>query len=229
MLSANGPKRLTASGIELNGFESNRSSSTAASSSRRTRSSLRASKCRSGERKLRPASAASALRCDARYEACSLPDAALSIPQSCIHKTASKRTARRKRESISQMPPSCWSSRSGTQGTRLIWVKRDRRVRALDEGDAFVVGPVMLKVSLSFVVAAVAREIRRAGIGIDHRRLSKGFKVVRTSGPVASDQYLTEIALAAVLPLADAREAHLMPEGGRPRPKGKIVLAVRAS
>jgi NADPH:quinone reductase-like Zn-dependent oxidoreductase len=32
-----------------------------------------------------------------------------------------------------------------------------------------------------------------------------------------------------VLPLADAHEAHLMLEGLRPRPKGKIVLAVGAS
>ena len=32
--------------------------------------------------------------------------------------------------------------------------------------------------------------------------------------------------VGAVLPLADAREAHLMLEGLRPRPKGKIVLAV---
>ena len=52
-------------------------------------------------------------------------------------------------------------------------------------------------------------------------------------------QYLAEIAglidggelrihVGAVLPLADAREAHLMLEGLRPRPKGKIVLAVGA-
>jgi NADPH:quinone reductase-like Zn-dependent oxidoreductase len=34
--------------------------------------------------------------------------------------------------------------------------------------------------------------------------------------------------VGAVLPLADAREAHLMLEGERPRPKGKIVLAVEA-
>lgn len=49
---------------------------------------------------------------------------------------------------------------------------------------------------------------------------------------------LTEIAglidrglrtrVGAVLPLADAREAHLMLEGARPRPKGKIVLSVAA-
>jgi NADPH:quinone reductase-like Zn-dependent oxidoreductase len=49
-------------------------------------------------------------------------------------------------------------------------------------------------------------------------------------------QYLTEIGrlidsgnlrthVGAVLPLADAREAHAMLEGSRPRPKGKIVLA----
>jgi NADPH:quinone reductase-like Zn-dependent oxidoreductase len=53
-------------------------------------------------------------------------------------------------------------------------------------------------------------------------------------------QYLAEIAglidsgklrtrVGAVLPLADAREAHLMLERIRPQPKGKIVLAVRAS
>jgi NADPH:quinone reductase-like Zn-dependent oxidoreductase len=35
--------------------------------------------------------------------------------------------------------------------------------------------------------------------------------------------------LGAVLPLADAREAHLMLERLRPQPKGKIVLAVEAS
>lgn len=36
------------------------------------------------------------------------------------------------------------------------------------------------------------------------------------------------IHVGSVLPLADAREAHLMLEGLRPRPKGKIVLAVGA-
>lgn len=52
-----------------------------------------------------------------------------------------------------------------------------------------------------------------------------------------STQYLTEIAalidhgdlrtrVGTVMPLADAREAHLMLEGTRPLPKGKIVLAV---
>lgn len=35
--------------------------------------------------------------------------------------------------------------------------------------------------------------------------------------------------VGAVLPLADAREAHFMLEGVRPRPKGKIVLKVEAS
>jgi NADPH:quinone reductase-like Zn-dependent oxidoreductase len=55
-----------------------------------------------------------------------------------------------------------------------------------------------------------------------------------------TSQYLTEIArlvdggelrtnVGVVLPLADAREAHFMLEGARPRPKGKIVLAVGAS
>jgi NADPH:quinone reductase-like Zn-dependent oxidoreductase len=54
-----------------------------------------------------------------------------------------------------------------------------------------------------------------------------------------TSRYLTEIArlldggelrtnVGAVLPLADAREAHIMLEGARPRPKGKIVLAVGA-
>ena len=55
-----------------------------------------------------------------------------------------------------------------------------------------------------------------------------------------TSQYLAEIAslidggelrtrVGAVLPLADAREAHFMLERVRPRPKGKIVLAVGAS
>ncbi|MGY4622907.1 NADPH:quinone reductase-like Zn-dependent oxidoreductase [Bradyrhizobium sp. USDA 4486] len=55
-----------------------------------------------------------------------------------------------------------------------------------------------------------------------------------------TSQYLTKIArfidggklrtnVAAVLPLADAREAHLMLERVRPQPKGKIVLDVGAS
>src|SRR5689334_2971404 len=55
-----------------------------------------------------------------------------------------------------------------------------------------------------------------------------------------TSQYLTEIAglvdggklrtrVGAVLPLADAREAHFMLERVRPQPKGKIVLAVGAS
>ncbi|WFU69297.1 NADP-dependent oxidoreductase [Bradyrhizobium sp. CB2312] len=54
-----------------------------------------------------------------------------------------------------------------------------------------------------------------------------------------TSQYLTEIArfiddgklrtnVGAVLPLADAREAHLMLERVRPQPKGKIVLDVGA-
>ena len=34
--------------------------------------------------------------------------------------------------------------------------------------------------------------------------------------------------VGAVLPLADAREAHLMLEGLRPQPKGKIVLTIGA-
>jgi NADPH:quinone reductase-like Zn-dependent oxidoreductase len=55
-----------------------------------------------------------------------------------------------------------------------------------------------------------------------------------------TSRYLAEIAglvdggqlrthVGAVLPLADAREAHFMLEGVRPRPKGKIVLTVAAS
>jgi NADPH:quinone reductase-like Zn-dependent oxidoreductase len=55
-----------------------------------------------------------------------------------------------------------------------------------------------------------------------------------------TSRYLAEIArlvddgqlstrVGAVLPLADAREAHLMLERLRPQPKGKIVLAVGAS
>jgi hypothetical protein len=35
--------------------------------------------------------------------------------------------------------------------------------------------------------------------------------------------------VGAVLRLADAREAHFMLKGMRPRPKGNIVLAVEAS
>ena len=61
------------------------------------------------------------------------------------------------------------------------------------------------------------------------------FFLVRVTSP-----YLAEIArlvdggklkinVGAVLPLADAREAHFMLERVRPQPKGKIVLAVRAS
>jgi NADPH:quinone reductase-like Zn-dependent oxidoreductase len=55
-----------------------------------------------------------------------------------------------------------------------------------------------------------------------------------------TSQYLAEIAslidgrtlrarVGAVLPLADAREAHFMLEGVRPRPKGKIVLTTGSS
>ena len=55
-----------------------------------------------------------------------------------------------------------------------------------------------------------------------------------------TSQYLMEIArlidggklrtnVGAVLPLEDAREAHLMLERVRPRPKGKIALAVAGS
>jgi NADPH:quinone reductase-like Zn-dependent oxidoreductase len=54
-----------------------------------------------------------------------------------------------------------------------------------------------------------------------------------------TSHYLTEIAqlidrrelrtcVGITLPLADAREAHLMLEGQRPHPKGKIVLDVRS-
>jgi NADPH:quinone reductase-like Zn-dependent oxidoreductase len=55
-----------------------------------------------------------------------------------------------------------------------------------------------------------------------------------------ASQYLAEIArlldagelrtrVGAVLPLADAREAHFMLERVRPQPKGKIVLTVGGS
>ena len=44
---------------------------------------------------------------------------------------------------------------------------------------------------------------------------------------IDSGKLQTHVGL--VLPLADAREAHLILEGGRPRPKGKIVLAAGAS
>lgn len=55
-----------------------------------------------------------------------------------------------------------------------------------------------------------------------------------------TSQYLMEIGrliddgklrtnVGAVLPLGDAREAHLMLERLRPQPKGKIVLDVGAS
>ncbi len=55
-----------------------------------------------------------------------------------------------------------------------------------------------------------------------------------------TSQHLAEIAglidggklrtrVGAVLPVAEAREAHFMLEGVRPKPKGKIVLTVGAS
>jgi NADPH:quinone reductase-like Zn-dependent oxidoreductase len=55
-----------------------------------------------------------------------------------------------------------------------------------------------------------------------------------------TSQHLAEIAslidggqlrshVGAVLPFANAREAHLMLERSRPRPKGKIVLAIETS
>ena len=55
-----------------------------------------------------------------------------------------------------------------------------------------------------------------------------------------TDQNLAEITrliddgklttkVGAVLPLADAREAHLMLERVRPQPKGKIVIAIASS
>ena len=43
------------------------------------------------------------------------------------------------------------------------------------------------------------------------------------------DEGKLQTRVGAVLPLADAREAHLMLEGLRPAPKGKIVLAVASS
>jgi len=70
------------------------------------------------------------------------------------------------------------------------------------------------------------------------RQLAQRYGVEATFFLVdVTSQYLTEIArlvdggklrphVGAVLPLADAREAHLMLERVRPQPKGKIVLAV---
>jgi NADPH:quinone reductase-like Zn-dependent oxidoreductase len=63
---------------------------------------------------------------------------------------------------------------------------------------------------------------------------------VRTIATAATDDIPAEIArlvdggqlstrVGAVLPLADAREAHFMLERVRPQPKGKIVLTVGAS
>jgi NADPH:quinone reductase-like Zn-dependent oxidoreductase len=71
-----------------------------------------------------------------------------------------------------------------------------------------------------------------------HLAQSHGVEAVSFLVDVTSQQ-LAEIAglidggelrihVGSVLPLADAREAHLMLEGLRPRPKGKIVLAVGA-
>ena len=73
------------------------------------------------------------------------------------------------------------------------------------------------------------------------RQLAQRYGVEATFFLVdVTSQYLTEIArlvdggklrphVGAVLPLADAREAHLMLERVRPQPKGKIVLDVGAS
>jgi NADPH:quinone reductase-like Zn-dependent oxidoreductase len=71
-----------------------------------------------------------------------------------------------------------------------------------------------------------------------HLAQSHGVKAVFFLVDVTS-RYLADIAglidegklrthVGAVLPLTDAREAHLMLEGLRPRPKGKIVLSVGA-
>jgi NADPH:quinone reductase-like Zn-dependent oxidoreductase len=51
--------------------------------------------------------------------------------------------------------------------------------------------------------------------------------LARIAGLIDAGSLRTRVG--AVLPLDDAREAHLMLEGVRPRPKGKIVLAVEAS
>jgi NADPH:quinone reductase-like Zn-dependent oxidoreductase len=72
-----------------------------------------------------------------------------------------------------------------------------------------------------------------------HRAESHGVEAAFFLVNVTS-QYLAEIArlidggelttsVGAILPLADARQAHLMLERVRPQPKGKIVLAVGAS
>ena len=72
-----------------------------------------------------------------------------------------------------------------------------------------------------------------------HRAQSHGVEAAFFLVNVTS-QYLAEIAglvdggklrtrVGTVLPLADAREAHLMLEGKRPHPNGKIVLAVGPS
>ena len=90
------------------------------------------------------------------------------------------------------------------------------------------------------------RVLRRGGklisaVSCPDRDLAKRYGVEAAFFLVnVTSQYLTEIArfidggklrtnVGAVLPLADAREAHLMLERVRPQPKGKIVLDVGAS
>lgn len=57
--------------------------------------------------------------------------------------------------------------RSGTQGVWVSCVNLAFLFRVPDEAEAGVVASVLLKVSLSLVVAVVAREIQRADGGID--------------------------------------------------------------
>ena len=88
--------------------------------------------------------------------------------------------------------------------------------------------------------------LRRGGrlisaVSLPDQHLAESFGVEAAFFLVnVTSQYLAQIArlvdggklktrVGAVLPFADAREAHFMLEGVRPRPKGKIVLAVEAS
>jgi NADPH:quinone reductase-like Zn-dependent oxidoreductase len=82
------------------------------------------------------------------------------------------------------------------------------------------------------LISAVSRPDQHLA---ERHGVEAAFFLVRVTSP-----YLAEIArlvdggklkinVGAVLPLADAREAHFMLERVRPQPKGKIVLAVRAS
>ena len=87
--------------------------------------------------------------------------------------------------------------------------------------------------------------LRRGGklisaVSAPDQRLAKAHGVSAAFFLVSvTSQHLAEVAslidggklrtrVGAVLPLAEAREAHLMLEGARPQPKGKIVLSVGA-